>query len=47
MTKMKNSKKRIYQVPVLDVCQVRIELGFAVTGSTIEQVGGRNEEQEW
>ena len=32
---------------VMDVCQVRIELGFAVTGSTIEQVGGRNEEQEW
>ena len=39
--------KRTYQTPSLDMCQVRTELGFAVTGNTIEPVGGRNEEQEW
>ena len=39
--------KRTYQVPSFEVCEVCTELGFAVTGSTIEQIGGRNEEQEW
>ena len=39
--------KRTYQNPNLEVCEVRTELGFAVTGSTIEPIGGRNEEQEW
>ena len=39
--------KRTYQVPSFEVCEVCTELGFAVTGSTIEPIGGRNEEQEW
>ena len=47
--KMRNNEilKRTYQVPSFEVCEVRTELGFAVTGSSIEQIEGRNAEQDW
>ena len=46
---MRNTEilKRTYQVPSFEVCEVRTELGFAVTGSSIEQIEGRNAEQDW
>ena len=43
MNKMKN-----YAAPALEICEVEIEKGFALSdGSTIENIGDRNEELPW
>jgi hypothetical protein len=45
-TTMKNRKT--YKAPSAVVCEIRTERGFLISGgSTIEQVGGRAEEEEW
>ena len=37
-----------YLTPSLEICEVEIEKGFALSdGSSIEDIGGRNEELEW
>lgn len=42
------NKKMNYAAPALEICEVEIEKGFALSdGSTIEQLGGRSEEEEW
>ena len=42
------NKKMNYAAPALEICEVEIEKGFALSnGSIIEQVGGRSEEEEW
>ena len=42
------NKKMNYAEPTLEICEVEIEKGFALSdGSIIEQVGGRSEEEEW
>ena len=43
MNKMKN-----YAAPALEICEVEIEKGFALSdGSSIEDIGDRNEELPW
>ena len=43
MNKMKN-----YAAPALEICEVEIEKRFALSdGSTIEDIGDRNEELPW
>jgi hypothetical protein len=43
MNKMKN-----YAAPALEICEVEIEKGFALSdGSTVEQISGRAEEESW
>ena len=43
MNKMNN-----YATPALEICEVEIEKGFALSaGSTVEQISGRSEEESW
>ena len=43
MNMMKN-----YEAPALEICEVEIEKGFALSdGSSIEDIGDRNEELPW
>jgi hypothetical protein len=40
--------KVFYVAPTVELCEVRVEQGFSVSGgSTIENVGGRAAEEEW
>ena len=37
-----------YAAPALEICEVEIEKGFALSdGSSIEDIGDRNEELPW
>ena len=42
------NKKMNYAAPALEICEVEIEKGFALSdGSSIEDIGDRNEELPW
>ena len=42
------TKKENYIVPEIEVIEVEIEKGFALSdGSTVEQISGRAEEESW
>ncbi len=42
------NKKMNYAAPALEICEVEIEKGFALSdGSTIEDLGGYLPEEKW
>lgn len=45
-TTMKN--QNAYNAPLMEMYEMLAEQGFCLSGgSTVEQVGGRSEEEEW
>ena len=42
-----NSNIAQYESPELGLCEVSVEAGFSLSGSSLENIGGEKEEIDW